>query len=67
MTDHTLDLHGERHSEVERLVQNFVLMKEGTLKIITGKSPRMQELTVRVLDKHDITWQYWGEGAILCG
>ena len=32
----TLDLHGVKHVDVERLVENFVLLNEPPLTIITG-------------------------------
>ena len=35
-----LDLHGVRHSEVDRLVENFVLLNNPPLEIITGHSDR---------------------------
>ena len=37
----TLDLHGIRHNEVERLVENFVILNEPPLTIICGNSDRM--------------------------
>ena len=39
-----LDLHRVRHEEVDRLVENFVLMNEPPLTIITGKSHIMRRL-----------------------
>ena len=39
--NNTLDLHGVRHHEVERLVENFVLLNETPLTIICGNSDRM--------------------------
>ena len=39
-----LDLHGVRHHDVERLVENFVLLNEVPLEIICGNSDRMQEI-----------------------
>lgn len=48
-----LDLHGIRHSEVESLVENFILMnqEEFPLKIICGNSLKMIELVQKVIDK----------------
>ena len=34
----TLDLHGVKHEDVDRLVENFVLLNEVPMKIITGNS-----------------------------
>ena len=39
-----LDLHGVRHHEVERLVENFVLLNEPPLEIICGNSDRMMSI-----------------------
>ena len=58
-----LDLHGIRHSEVDRLVENFVLLNNPPLEIITGHSDKMVELVRDVLDRHDIQWERWGFGA----
>ena len=46
----TLDLHGVKHEDVDRLVENFVLLNSPPMKIITGNSERMMELTLDVLD-----------------
>ena len=54
-----LDLHGVRHSEVDRLVENFVLLNEPPLTIITGNSDRMSDLVKDVLDRHDIKGEKW--------
>ena len=37
----TLDLHGVRHEDVERLLENFILLNEPPLKVITGNSDHM--------------------------
>jgi len=52
----TLDLHGVKHEDVDRLVENFVLLNEPPMKIITGNSERMTELVLDVLNRHDIEW-----------
>ena len=49
----TLDLHGMYHDAVERNVENFILMNETPLKIITGNSLRMKELVFQILERHD--------------
>ena len=51
-----LDLHGVKHEDVDRLVENFVLLNEPPMKIITGNSERMTELVLNVLSRHDIEW-----------
>ena len=53
-----LDLHGERHSNVDRLVENFVLLNECPLKIITGNSSKMKELVQDVLKRHGFKSRY---------
>jgi len=59
-----LDLHGIRHNEVDRLVENFVLLNEPPLDIITGNSDRMIQLVLDVLNRHNIDWERWGHGTI---
>ena len=59
-----LDLHGTRHAEVDRLVENFVLLNEPPLTIITGNSQRMMEIVVNCLVTHDINFERWGSGEI---
>jgi hypothetical protein len=52
----TLDLHGIRHHEVDRLVENFIFMNQDTvpLKIICGNSQKMIDLVLNVVKKHNI-------------
>jgi len=54
-----LDLHGIRHDEVERLVENLVLLND-EWKIICGNSDKMIQM-VRdkldwVYDNHGVKW-----------
>lgn len=46
----SLDLHGVRHHEVDRLVENFVLLNQNDvpLKIICGNSDKMVSLVTSV-------------------
>ncbi len=48
-----LDLHGIRHHEVDRVVENFIYMNqyEMPLKIICGNSTKMVELVQEVLSR----------------
>ena len=65
-----LDLHGVRHEEGERLLENFILLNEPPLKVITGNSTYMQSTLERFCTKHRITyerWANWGEYTILAG
>ena len=52
-----LDLHGIRHNEVDRLVENFVLLNEPPLRIITGNSVQMMDLVNKVLNRHDMEYE----------
>jgi hypothetical protein len=49
-----LDLHGVLHHQVRDVVENFVLInsKELPLRIITGDSNRMRNLTQNILNKY---------------
>tara|TARA_B100000287_G_C20087167_1_gene564854 strand:+ start:209 stop:409 length:201 start_codon:yes stop_codon:yes gene_type:complete len=59
-----LDLHGTRHHDVDRIVENFVLLKTLPMRIITGNSDRMIQLVVEVLDRHDIQYEKFKPGQI---
>ena len=48
----TLDLHGTRHHEVDRLVENFILLNPPPTRIIIGNSPAMQTLVRTVLERY---------------
>ncbi len=52
-----LDLHGIRHDEVDRLVENFVLLKSLPLRIITGNSEKMRGLVIEVLNRHNLDFE----------
>ena len=59
-----LGLHGIRHNEVDRLVENFVLLNEPPLTIITGNSHKMQEIVIRCLIRHSIKFVRWDSGVL---
>jgi len=63
-----LDLHGVRHAEVDILVENFVLLEEFPLTIITGNSEKMASLVKNVLVRHNIKYERWDNSTwkILC-
>ena len=66
----TLDLHGVRHEDVERLLENFILLNEAPLQVITGNSTYMQSKLESFCSKHSIPyerWANWGEYTILAG
>lgn len=54
-----LDLHGIFHSEVRDKVENFVLLHstELPIRIITGDSQRMRNLTENILKKHNFVYE----------
>jgi len=54
-----LDLHGVRHNDVDRLVENFILLKQPPLTILCGNSDRMIKLVKDVLDRHNIDGTMW--------
>ena len=54
-----LDLHGVRHDDVERLVENLILLNE-EWKIICGNSDKMIQIVREKLDwaydNHGVEW-----------
>jgi len=60
-----LDLHGIRHYEVDRLVENFILMNQDKLplKIICGNSQSMIDLaydTINRIDCEEVVMDRYG-------
>ena len=55
-----LDLHGIKHEDVDRIVENFVLLNNPPLTIITGNSQKMSEIVRDVLERHDMNFEDWG-------
>ena len=53
LTAMDLDLHGIRHSEVDRLVENFIYLNQASmpLKIICGNSNTMIQLVLEVVER----------------
>ena len=53
MKNSALDLHGIRHDQVARMVENYVLLNQDQipLEIICGNSQRMIDLVISVLDR----------------
>jgi hypothetical protein len=54
----TLDLHGLYHSAVQQKVENFVLLNETPIRIITGNSLRMKEIVKQIVEKYDFKCHY---------
>jgi len=48
-----LDLHGKKHEEVDRMVENFVFLNQADvpLEIVCGNSQRMIDLVLEVLTR----------------
>ena len=59
-----IDLHGIRHEDVEKLLEDFILLNEPPFRIITGNSIRMKEIVVEVLDKHVFEYSDFGSSII---
>ncbi len=53
MKNNVLDLHGISHDQVDRVVENFVLLNQDRipLEIICGNSQVMVNLVISVLDR----------------
>ena len=47
-----IDLHGVKHSLVEVMVEDHVLMNPTPFQIITGNSATMKSICKKVLDRH---------------
>ena len=43
--------------QVDRLVENFVLLNEPPIRIITGNSNGMRDIVTEVLDRHDMEYE----------
>ena len=54
-----LDLHGVKHEDVDRIVENYVLLNKPPIDIITGNSQKMSEIVRDVLERHDINFEHW--------
>lgn len=52
-----LDLHGQKHIDVDRLVENHIFMNDYPHKIITGNSAEMHRITRSVLDRHEFNYE----------
>jgi hypothetical protein len=60
-----LDLHGVKHEDVDRVVENFVLMNNPPMRIITGNSEKMTLMTLDVLNRHDFLWERWANSYVI--
>jgi hypothetical protein len=61
MTDHTLDLHGLRHSDVETNLESWLIMEYNQfnfpLVVITGNSTRMKQLVYQASEKQEFKYR----------
>ena len=48
----TLDLHAIKHEDAESLIEEFICMNEGTVRIITGHSATMRDNVKKILKKY---------------
>ncbi len=50
-----IDLHGVRHHDVDRLVENFILLNQekAPLEIVCGNSQKMIDLVMEVVRRLD--------------
>lgn len=62
-----LDLHGVRHDEVDRVVENFVYLNQSSvpLSIICGNSLRMMQFAKETLDRIDCEY-YESRFGMIC-
>jgi hypothetical protein len=64
----TLDLHGVSHAAADRLVENFVLLNDGPVRVITGNSLAMQTIVKCVAARYDLHSEpetYWNLGSLI--
>ena len=64
----TLDLHGVRYHRVELMVENFILMHDMPIRIITGNSPDMKKIVLKVVARHEFKSSeenHWNLGSLI--
>ena len=64
MLSKILDLHGKKHEEVERHVENFILMNKLPLTIITGNSETMRSIVKDKCKQLDYYCEQWDSATI---
>ena len=62
-----LDLHGVRHGDVDRMVEDFIYMNQGEmpLEIICGNSDKMIQLVHSVTDRLGTETHIYRYGTII--
>jgi len=53
----TLDLHGLRHQDVDRIVENHIFLTPRPHDIITGNSAEMHKITKNVLERNGFLYE----------
>lgn len=53
----SLDLHGLKHSEVDRVVENHVFLTPCPHIIITGNSTKMLSIAMNVLNRNNFRYE----------
>ena len=62
----TLDLHGIKHEDVEKMVEEFVVLEDLPARIITGGSNTMKGIVTEVLERHSLyseSENFWNLGS----
>ncbi len=59
-----LDLHGIKHEDVERLVENFILLNQMPMTIITGNSDTMRNIVMKKCNRLNYYCEQWDSGTI---
>ena len=52
-----LDLHGIKHADVERIVENYIFLTKYPHDIITGNSGEMHRIVKSILDENDFRYE----------
>ncbi len=64
-----VDLHGIRHSEVEKILEDNFLVRENRdgWEIITGQSPIMKDIVISFLERNGYQWYLpsWNMGMVI--
>lgn len=55
--DTTLDLHGLRHQDVDRIVENHIFLTPRPHDIITGNSAEMHKIVKNVLERNGFLYE----------
>jgi len=55
-----LDLHGVKHEDVPKKVEEYIYSNQVPYSIVTGNSARMKEIVIEVLKKYDMEYIDFG-------